>query len=526
MEAIRQVNKVKGISRLVMITILITIVVFGSLIVFVVVNWLSTRHRTITFAQTGLDSTAIGIVVVVNGAAKNYSDLPYSIELNEGDVVSYLFSNLILSSTANKRFDLLNVTGSTSSITVITSETITGNYGVQWLLTFAQTGLDSSTIGTVVTIDSVEKMYADLPFSEWVNNGEIASFAYASSVSSSTTGKLFRLSNVTGSFSPINVTNAQTITGNYVLKSVVWLVGLSTSGLKMMAGNDLTFMAAEFLEKIPATYKYSFAVDGNTLYIGLTYGGAKVYRVNLKTGNLNTLTISDTGDLRDLKTSGGSLYALVMDYSSGNSFLTKINLNTFTVTETLALTSFVKGTPYEMQLTANAAYIVTYNSSSGASGLAYVSLPDLRDYFSVQVSISASTKVDTDGERVYVRGSDEVAVYSCNPPLTFVGKISGILGYGDLLCANGKIYVAGSTLDWKPAVYVIKTETMTVEQTLLLSTGSGAALNLAVNDSTVYVLFFSSGEGCSLGTIESGSTKFLIPNTANEFPTSLFYVEW
>jgi len=430
---------VSGISRLVMIIILI-IAVLGGLTAFVIVNWLSTvRHYTVTFAQTGLDATATGVVVTINGTAKNYSELPYSIEVSKGDTLFYVFSNFVSSSAVDKRFDLLNVTGSVSSITI---------------------------------------------------------------------------------------TNTQTITGNYLLKSAVWLVGLSTSGLKMMASNDLTFMTSEFLEEIPVAYKYSFVVDGNNLYVGLTYNGSQIYRVDLKTGTVDTLTVSSTGDLRDLKVTGRSLYALVMDYSSGTSLLVQISLDTFTVLQRFHLEAFVKGTPYKLQLVSNAAYVVAYNSTSSTSWIAYISLPNMTNYFSVQLPWFVATRLDMDGNKLYVRGSDEVAVFSCNPQLTFIKKISNLFGYGDLLYTNGKLYVAGSTLSWRPAVYVITTETMTVEQTFLLSTSSGAALNLAVKDSTIYALFFSSGEGCSLGTIESGSAKFLIPNTENEFPTSLFYVEW
>jgi len=309
-------------------------------------------------------------------------------------------------------------------------------------------------------------------------------------------------------------------------KSRVWLVGLSTSGLKMINSYGLKLVSAAFLSQIPAAYKYSFAMDGNTLYIGLTYGGAQVYRVNLKKGTFDTLTVSSTGDLRDLKVTGRSLYALVMDYASGTSLLVQISLDTFTVLQRFHLEAFVKGTPYKLQLVSNAAYVVAYNSTSLVSSIAYISLPTMNNYFAVQVPVSAATKLDTDGNKIYVRGNDEVAIYTCTPPLDYVGKVSSIFGYGDVLCLNGKIYVAGSTLDWKPAVYVLKSSPIGVEQTILLSTNSGAALNLASKDSTVYAFAFSSGVGCFLSDVaEEPSEQFTMPNTENEFPTCFFFLE-
>jgi len=90
---------------------------------------------TLTFAQTGLNSSATGTVVTVNGVDKTYSDLPYSIQAHLGDVATYSFSNLVSSSTPDKQFTLLNVTGLDSPITVAASEIVTGNYApYSWLM--------------------------------------------------------------------------------------------------------------------------------------------------------------------------------------------------------------------------------------------------------------------------------------------------------------------------------------------------------------------------------------------------------
>jgi len=89
----------------------------------------------LTFAQTGLNSSATGTVVIVNGVDKTYSDLSYSIQAYLGDVVTYSFSDLISGSTENEGFTLLNITGLDSPITVTASETVTGNYAPYgWLM--------------------------------------------------------------------------------------------------------------------------------------------------------------------------------------------------------------------------------------------------------------------------------------------------------------------------------------------------------------------------------------------------------
>jgi hypothetical protein len=171
---------------------------------------------SVTFAQTGLDSTTSGTVVTVNGKSKTYSDLPYTLWVDSGGTVTYSYGSSVSSTTANTQFRLTGVTGPGSSITVSGPTTVTGNYVAQYLITFAQTGLDSTASGTVATVNSYTKTYSDLPFTTWADSGSSVSYSFTSPVSSSTTGKRFRLNSVTGSSTPITVTGATTVTGNYV----------------------------------------------------------------------------------------------------------------------------------------------------------------------------------------------------------------------------------------------------------------------------------------------------------------------
>jgi len=104
-------------------------------------NW-KTQYL-VTFAQTGLDATATGTVVTVNGDTKTFSDLPYTTWVDSGDSISYSYSDPVSSSDEDKRFRLADVTGPTSPITVTEPVTITGNYKTQYYLTM------STNLGTV-----------------------------------------------------------------------------------------------------------------------------------------------------------------------------------------------------------------------------------------------------------------------------------------------------------------------------------------------------------------------------------------
>jgi hypothetical protein len=200
----------------------------------------------VTFAQTGLDSTASGTVVTVNGNTKTYSDLPYALWVDSGGTVTYSYSSPVSSTTANKRFRLTGVSGPSSLITVSGPTTVTGNYIAQYLVTFAQTGLDSTASGTVVTVNGNTKTYSDLPYTMWADSGSSVTYSYASSVPSSGAGERFRLGSVTGSSSPITVSGATTVTGNYVTQySVTFgqagLDSTATGTVVTVSGNAKAF---------------------------------------------------------------------------------------------------------------------------------------------------------------------------------------------------------------------------------------------------------------------------------------------
>jgi parallel beta-helix repeat protein len=138
-------------------------------------------HFLVTFDQTGLDSTATGTVVTVNGNPKGLDDMPFTAWACSSSPLTYSYAN-VSSSAIGKRFILAGVVGPSSPITltVTGTVTVTGNYKTQYPVTFDQSGVDSDFAGTVVTIDSFNYNVAGLPTQFWWDNGSSHSFSFAS----------------------------------------------------------------------------------------------------------------------------------------------------------------------------------------------------------------------------------------------------------------------------------------------------------------------------------------------------------
>lgn len=185
-------------------------------------NHTATAHYVlqyaVTFDRTGLSSDATGTIVTVNSVPKTLTQLPYTLWVDSGGTVTYSYTSPASSSISGKQFRLNNVTGPISPITVSGPTMLTGNYVAQYSTTFAQSGLDSTATGTILTVNGNTKAYSNLPFSLWVDSGSSVTYLYTSTVSSSVSGKQFRLNSISGSTSPITVLAPMTITGNFVIQ--------------------------------------------------------------------------------------------------------------------------------------------------------------------------------------------------------------------------------------------------------------------------------------------------------------------
>jgi hypothetical protein len=188
-------------------------------------NW-QTQYQ-VTFGQSGLDSSASGTVVIVNGVPEPYNNLPYSLWVSSGNSVTYSYSATVSGSTG-KRFALTGVTGPASPITVNNAVTVTGNYKTQWQVTFQQSGLSSDATGTVLTVGTNTYTYSTFPTGAiWVDDG--TTYSYTSPVPAGT-GKQYVLTGVTGPTSPIH--SSATVKGNYEIQYYLTVNSLysTTSG--------------------------------------------------------------------------------------------------------------------------------------------------------------------------------------------------------------------------------------------------------------------------------------------------------
>jgi hypothetical protein len=107
----------------------------------------ATRYQ-VKFDQTGLDNTATGTIVNVNGLQLTRDNLPYVIWAENGTIENYSYSSTVSSTIGGKQFKLNSVTGKPSPIIVTGPENITGNYMAQYKLTMATNfGTTSPSVG-------------------------------------------------------------------------------------------------------------------------------------------------------------------------------------------------------------------------------------------------------------------------------------------------------------------------------------------------------------------------------------------
>ena len=217
---------------------------------------ISIPEYPVTFAQTGLDSTAIGTVVTVSGASEEFADLPFTVLVDNGSSLNYSYSTVV-SSTAGKRFTLTNVIGPSSPLTVNGPVNVTGDYKIQYQVTFSQSGVNSDFLGTLVTIDDVNYSVSSLPVSFWWDSGSSHSFVFESPLVVSAT-KSYVWNGTSGLSSlqsgTLTVSSSGNITGNYAVRTVVpsvfmvqlWLFLVFSMALGVIGAIVLLFLVAMY----------------------------------------------------------------------------------------------------------------------------------------------------------------------------------------------------------------------------------------------------------------------------------------
>jgi hypothetical protein len=255
----------------------------------------------VTFAQTGLDATATGTVVTVNGTAKTYGQLSFNWWVDGSSVITYSYSSTVASTETGKQFNLTGIHSPTSPFVATGPVTITGSYCIQYKVTFTQTGLDPTASGTVVAINGSAKAYANLPYVAWFDNGTSITYSYADPVLSSTAGKRFKLISITGPASPFTVSGSVTITGNYKTQYHVTFdqTGVGT----VYPGTVVTIDAVNYnVASLPVSFWWDQSSNHGFVFSSpLTVNGSMQY-VWTSTSGLSslqsgTLTVSTSGSV-------------------------------------------------------------------------------------------------------------------------------------------------------------------------------------------------------------------------------------
>jgi hypothetical protein len=125
--------------------------------------------------------------------------------------------------------------GSTSSITftIVQASSITWNWKTQYQISFAQSGVGTDFLSTVVTVDSVNYVTNALPVSFWFDSGSTHAFNYCSPLVVSL-GKQYAWSSTTGLTGLQNgiltITNTGSVTGNYITQ-LKYQIAFAQSGV-------------------------------------------------------------------------------------------------------------------------------------------------------------------------------------------------------------------------------------------------------------------------------------------------------
>jgi len=136
----------------------------------------------VTFTQTGLDSSATGIVLTVESTSKSYDDFPFTLSVNKNSLLNYDFSDMVTSNSSGKRFVLGSVTGPDSPISTTSDLTIRANFETQFEVTFSTDPVDANATtqpadtqlynaGQEVTINT-DALDPRFVFSQWETSNQ------------------------------------------------------------------------------------------------------------------------------------------------------------------------------------------------------------------------------------------------------------------------------------------------------------------------------------------------------------------
>ena len=137
-----------------------------------------TQYHVTFDASSNIKGGSSAIIVTVNGVSKAATSLPYSVWVDSGSSVTYNFASPVASSSASTtqyRWGTTSGldTAQADTLTVTGAGTVTGNYVTQYDLQFAQSGLDGSAQGGIVSVTvganpSVNLVQNQFPYRLWL----------------------------------------------------------------------------------------------------------------------------------------------------------------------------------------------------------------------------------------------------------------------------------------------------------------------------------------------------------------------
>ncbi len=223
-------------------------------------------------------------------ASTQFGD-PYSITLSmttpvtvwlDADASYNITPNPLTGSTSTEQW-----IGSTVLLSSILFEplmpfNVYAEYDHQFLVTFGETGLDS-TAGTnaILTIQlsgsiiSSQFTYSEFPVSDWIDAGSVVNYVYSSPVPTSNPETQFALQSISGAASPFTVTGTGSVTGNYLSQATAVATCAGTSPTDICTGTP--------------------SQDGSLTAIS-TATGVSVYITGTSATGTVTITTSNYGD--------------------------------------------------------------------------------------------------------------------------------------------------------------------------------------------------------------------------------------
>jgi protein-tyrosine-phosphatase len=135
-----------------------------------------------------------------------------------------------------------SVYSASDGITMSGPKTASAGWKTQYQVTFSSSGLGGDATGNLVSFSVSGGSYsgATSPIgvsggSIWVDSGASVTYSFVGPVTSSATGKQYRIGSLSGPGSPITVSAANTVSESYVVQ---WQVSFSQTGVNSSAGSN------------------------------------------------------------------------------------------------------------------------------------------------------------------------------------------------------------------------------------------------------------------------------------------------